>query len=73
MATWNSDAIIDLIFTLLYAILLVLNIFNVFRHGFTKEAGYIFLVIVSLCTLQDKASWLIIFSQDCRQYSFSCR
>jgi hypothetical protein len=60
MATWNSDAIIDLIFTLLYAILLVLNIFNVFRHGFTKEAGYIFLVIVSLCTLS-QASWLIIF------------
>lgn len=51
MATWTANAIIDLIFIILYAILLVLNVFNVFRHGFSKEAGYISLVIVSCCIL----------------------
>jgi len=50
MATWTADAVIQVVFIILYAILLVPNIFNVIKHGAKKEAGYISLVVVSLCT-----------------------
>jgi len=49
MATWTADAIIQVVFIILYAIVLVLNVFNVIEHGAKKEAGYISLAGVSLC------------------------
>jgi len=71
MVHWVATAIIDLVFIVLYAILLVLNVFNVFSHGFKKEAGYIFLVIVSLCTLHPLRPPLN-FSEDYRGF-VTCR
>jgi hypothetical protein len=49
MASWTAEAIIDTVFIPLYAILLVTNIFNVIKHGLTREAGYFFLLLVSVC------------------------
>lgn len=48
MATWTADPIIEVIFIILYAIFLVLNVFNVIKHGAKKQQGYIPLVAVSL-------------------------
>ena len=50
MATWTADAIIEVVFIILYAIILVPNIFNVIKHGIKKEDGYSSLVVVSLRT-----------------------
>ena len=49
MATWGPDAIIDLVFIVLYGVLLILNIFNVIKHGVRREGGYILLLAVSAC------------------------
>jgi len=49
MAYWYADDIIDVIFIILYSIVLVANIFNCFKHGITREGGYVLLVLVSLC------------------------
>jgi len=47
MVHWPATAIIDLVFVPLYGILLIVNVMNVFKHGFSKVAGYISLLIVS--------------------------
>jgi succinate-acetate transporter protein len=47
MTTWTTDAIIDIVFIFLYAILLLLNIFNCIKHGIRREGGYILLLLVS--------------------------
>ena len=44
-----GDAITDLVFIFLYGILLILNIFNVIKHGVRREGGYILLLMVSAC------------------------
>jgi hypothetical protein len=46
---WTADPIIQLVFTILYAILLVFNVLNILRHGAKKEAGYLSVGLVSLC------------------------
>jgi hypothetical protein len=46
MAVWPAVAIIDLVFIPIYGILLILNVFNVFKHGFSKSGGYLSLLIV---------------------------
>ena len=48
MTHWTADAIIQVVFIIFYAILLVPNAFNVIKHGFTREAAYILLIVVSL-------------------------
>ena len=48
MTHWSADAIIQVVFIILYAILLVPNAFNVVKHGFTREAAYILLIVVSI-------------------------
>jgi hypothetical protein len=48
MALWYSDDIIDLIFIFPYFFLLVVNIFNCVRHGVTRQAGYLLLIIVCI-------------------------
>jgi hypothetical protein len=50
MTTWGPDAIIDLVFIILYSVLLVLNVLNVIKHGVRREGGYILLLVVSACT-----------------------
>jgi hypothetical protein len=50
MATWTANAIIQLVFIILYAVLLIPNVFNVIKHGAKRDAGYISLIIVSLRT-----------------------
>ena len=46
MVTWTSTSIIDLIFIILYAVLILPNIFLVVKHGMRKDSGYIFLLLV---------------------------
>jgi len=48
MTHWTADAIIQVVFIIFYAILLVPNAFNVVKHGFTREAAYILLIVVSI-------------------------
>ena len=48
MTTWNADAIIDIVFIVLYGILFVPNVFNCIKHGIRREGGYILLLLV--CT-----------------------
>lgn len=51
MTTWIAESIIDLVFICLYFLLFLLNIFNVIKHGFARDAGYILLLVVSVCTV----------------------
>jgi len=60
MAYWGSEAKIDLIFIILYFILLIANIPNVFKHGFARSSGYLPLLIV--CVRMNPAPPLFSFS-----------
>jgi hypothetical protein len=64
MATWGSDAKIDLIFIILYFILLIANIPNVFKHGFARSSGYLPLLIVSVRMSPDYPSLLLLVASD---------
>jgi hypothetical protein len=50
MASWNSDAIINIVFIPLYFLLIPINIFNCVKHGVRREGAYVCLLVVSLCT-----------------------
>jgi hypothetical protein len=50
MTTWIADSIIEVVFIVLYFFLFILNIFNVVKHGVTRQGGYILLLVVSACT-----------------------
>jgi hypothetical protein len=56
MTRWYADDIIDVVFIVLYAFLGVANIFNVVKHGFTREGGYILLVAVCIGILSNYAA-----------------
>lgn len=47
--TWSAETIIYTVFIPLYAVLLVANVYNCYKHGATRVFGYVFLVFVSVC------------------------
>jgi len=49
----NWFGYVEILLTIIYAILLILNIFNCAKHGKTFERGYIFLVLVSCCSISN--------------------
>jgi hypothetical protein len=47
MVIWDAESKIELIFVIIYGILFILNIVNVFKHGIARVFGYVFLLLVS--------------------------
>ncbi|UZJ53790.1 hypothetical protein CBS101457_003110 [Exobasidium rhododendri] len=61
--TWPATVLVDAVFIPIYAILLLMSLFNVIRHGHGRAAGYIFLVIFSLVRLAGNIMLVVAYNQ----------